>query len=95
MTKPTGKLKYAYNTIMNMEAKIKQLEAEIKELKQPNLYWLVGNPESGSDSLEGLLEEFIDDTSIGEIFELEVAHRLPNIKVRILPDDDDGHIQFE
>jgi len=33
MAKPTGKLKFAYETITNMEAKIEKLKLEAKDIK--------------------------------------------------------------
>jgi len=33
MSTPTGKLKFAYKTIENMDKRIEQLEAELAELK--------------------------------------------------------------
>jgi len=77
------------------QAKIDELEAKIKKLEQYDIFWLVGDPENGCDSAEELVSQFIDADSIGKIFELEVAHRLPNINVKILPDDDHGRTEIE
>jgi len=77
------------------QAKINELEAKIKKLEQPDIFWLTDDPENGCDSAEELVGQFIDEDSIGQIVELEVASRLPNINVKILPDDANGRTELE
>lgn len=67
----------------------------IKRLQQPNIFWHKDNPEDGMESAEELVSQFIDEDSVGQIIELEVAVRLPNIKVKILPDNSDGSVNLE
>ena len=93
--RPTGKLKYAYETIANMEEEIRGLRVKIKKLENPDIYWLKDNPEDGSECAEELISEFLDSGSIGQIFEFEVASRLPNIKVKFLGENDDGSLNLE
>jgi len=98
MSKPTGKLKFAYETIMNMESKINELKAKIKKLEQPDIFWLKDDSENRSDNPYELISEFVDKESISSIVELEVASRLPNMKVKILPcndnDNDNGVVEL-
>ncbi len=95
MKAPTGKLKFAYETIANMDAIIKELKNEIVTLKKPDIYWLIDDPENGTDNPHNLISEFIDDDIIGTIVEFEVARRLPNIKVKILPFNEHGGVEIE
>ena len=95
MAVPTGKLKFAYETIANMESKINELKVKIKELEQPDMFWCVDDSDYGMDSAESLIEQFIDKDSTGQIFELEVACMLPSIKVKVLPDNSDGSLNLE
>jgi len=95
MKKPTGKLKFAYETIADLESKINELKAKIEILEHPDIFWLVDDNENGSDTPYDLISEFIDDDSIGSIVEFEVASRLPNIKVRIMPFNENGDIKLE
>ena len=67
----------------------------IEKLEKPDIYWCKDNPEDGMECAEELVSQFIDEDSVGQIIELEVASRLPNIKVKILPDNEHGGVELE
>lgn len=81
--------------VRKLEREIVELKAKIQKLEKPDIFWLVGNPEDGMDSAESLVDQLIDSDSTGEVFELEVACRLPNIKVKVLHDSDSGSLNLE
>jgi len=44
----------------------------IIDMQKPDIFWVKGNPEDGSDSVEELVSQFIDEDSVGQIIEFEV-----------------------
>lgn len=67
----------------------------MEDAGKSHIFWHKDNPEDGMESAEELVSQFIDEDSVGQIIELEVAIRLPNIKVKILPDNSDGSVNLE
>lgn len=83
------------NQIEQLQNEIATLKAKIEELETPNIFWLVDDPENGVGCIYDLISEFYDESTVGQILEFEVATRLPNIKVKVLGDDEDGSINLE
>lgn len=83
------------NQIEQLQNEIATLKAKIEELETPNIFWLVDNPENGTECIYDLVSDFYDEATVGQILEFEVAARLPNIKVKVLGDDEDGSINLE
>jgi len=91
----SGRVEITPKYINLMQLEIDTLKARVKQLERPEIYWLPDCPEDGCDSPYELLSEFVDKDSVGLVIELEVAHRLPNIKVKILPFNKNGDIEIE
>lgn len=83
------------NKIEQLQNEITTLKAKIKELSTPSLFWEVDNPENGAECIYDLISDFYEEDTIGKIIEFQVAAILPNIKVKVLGEDEDSSIKIE
>ena len=96
MQKPTGNLKFAYETIANMKAKINDLKEEIKKLEQPDMYWDVDNGEDNiNDPRDAFENGFSQDTKIGETMTFDTATKRKSETYKLTKLNEDGSFEIE
>ena len=94
MSKYKDRLKQAHIVIAKLEAKIINLQREIRQLNQPDIFWLDDDSENGTDNIDCLFD-FADVTNIGESYTIGTAKNLPDMQVKISGFDEDNNIVYE
>jgi hypothetical protein len=80
----------------NGESKLWQSALDrIEELEKPSIFWEKENPEYSVLSPEESISEYMDSDTIGKVIEFTCAKELPNFKVKVLGDNEDGSINLE
>ena len=74
---------------------IHELELQVVSQSNPTIFWEKENTECSVCSPEESISEYMDAETIGQVIEFSCAKELPNFKVKVLGDNDDGSINLE